>query len=249
MSLERAARIYDPVTHTEASEGRFLAETAVDVGFLFVPGPEEFVVVKYVYRGGSVVARWAVKKVVRAVNQKISDTVTGLPQNIAEKIGGAVGEKIGQTQLTVAGHIVEGSDDVFIDLRKAARVDDKVDCDDSTIMMGSDCVTIDRKPAARRTDPTKCGGSIADGSDDVLMGGVPVAEVGGIMGQAPEEKHEVSWWQKTLAALGMGGAKGLKEGKPLKGVIDAAKDQAQEKATDYAKEQAKEAAKRLWGSE
>ena len=69
MSLERAARIYDPITHTEASEGKFLAETAVDVIFLFIPGPEEFVVIKYVYRGGSVFARWAVKRYAPATGQ------------------------------------------------------------------------------------------------------------------------------------------------------------------------------------
>jgi uncharacterized Zn-binding protein involved in type VI secretion len=234
MSLERAARLYDPITHSEASEGRFLAETAVSVGLLFVPGPEEFVVAEYVYRGGSVFLRWAVRKIIKAVNKKAAE----LPGEIAEKVGGAIGAKVGETQLTIAGHIVSGSDDVTTNQRKAARVDDKVNCDDSTIAMGSDCVTIDRKPAARRGDPTKCGGHIADGSEDVLMGGVPVAEVGGAMGKMPEEKHDgVPWWAKALKSLGVGSAKGgVKEG-----VKDAVKDAAMD--------QAKERLKKIWGSE
>lgn len=246
MSLEPAARIEDPVTHTNASEGRFLAETAVDVAFLFIPGPEEIVIVKYVYRGGSVLLRWAVKKIVRAVNKKISDEVTGLPKKVAKDIAGAIGEKAGQQSFDVAGYIVEGSDDVFTNLRKAARVGDKVDCDDTTIAMGSDCVTIDRKPAARRFDPTKCGGSIADGSPDVIMGGVPVAAVGGIEGDAPDEKHKIAEWQKILKKLSLSGLKGfIKKGElsdAASGVLNSAKDQAK----DYVKNQYKDAATKVF---
>ncbi|APR87481.1 hypothetical protein A7982_12830 [Minicystis rosea] len=245
MSLEPAARIHDPVSHTAASEGRFLAETAVDVALLFVPGPEEIIILKYVYRGGRVLVRWAVKKLIRAANKKISDTITGAPGDLAKEAAGAIGEKIGEGYSDVAGHIVEGSEDVFTNLRNAARVDDEVDCDDSTIAMGSDCVTIDQKPAARRNDPTKCGGSIADGSHDVIMGGVPVAAVGGLTGKKPKDKHEVAKWQKVTKKFGKAAVKGaIKKGASgaVDGVIDSAKDQAK----DYVKDQYKDAAKTVY---
>ncbi|MFT3772238.1 MAG: PAAR domain-containing protein [Minicystis sp.] len=251
MSLEPAARIEDPVTHTNASEGRFLAETAVDIAFLFIPGPEEIVILKYVYRGGSVLARWAVKKLVRAANKKISDEVTGAPKKAAKAVAGAIGDKLGQLSMDVAGEIVEGSEDVFTNLRNAARVGDEVDCDDTTIAMGSDCVSIDQKPAARRYDPTKCGGMIADGSEDVIMGGVPVPAIGGLTGKTPDEKHDVAKWQKVTKKLGMAGAKKfIKTGSLTeagKGVLDNAKDQVKDYVTDQYKDAGKQVFDKVMG--
>lgn len=76
-------------------------------------------------------------------------------------------------QAHVGGIILEGSSDVLIDGRAAARLGDKAKCEHGSpdkIIQGSASVFIDHKPAARMGDKTEHGGVIAEGSSNVLIG-------------------------------------------------------------------------------
>jgi len=73
----------------------------------------------------------------------------------------------------VGGPIAQGSSTVLIDNKAAARQGDQATCVGPTdkISEGSSTVLIDNKPAARQGDSTDHGGKIAEGSDDVVIGG------------------------------------------------------------------------------
>ena len=75
--------------------------------------------------------------------------------------------------------LVSGSPDVFINGRAAGRVGDAYavhGCDvhpshSGHISSGSSSVFINGKPAGRIGDAVSCGGSVAEGSPDVFIGG------------------------------------------------------------------------------
>lgn len=71
------------------------------------------------------------------------------------------------------------SDNVFINGRGAGRVNDSYDphsciahpSHSGVIAAGSSTVFINGRPAGRIGDPVSCGGSVAEGSGDVFIGG------------------------------------------------------------------------------
>ena len=73
----------------------------------------------------------------------------------------------------------EGSDNVFINGKPAGRMGDAYPihgCDEhaphiGVIAEGSGTVFINGKPAGRVDDPVSCGGNVAEGSDNVFIGG------------------------------------------------------------------------------
>ena len=73
----------------------------------------------------------------------------------------------------------EGSDTVFINGKPAGRMGDAYvihSCKThaphiGVIAAGSGTVFINGKPAGRVDDPVSCGGNVAEGSDDVFVGG------------------------------------------------------------------------------
>lgn len=75
--------------------------------------------------------------------------------------------------------LVEGSNNVFINSRNAGRVGDAYQshaCKDhpahqDTIRKGSSTVFINGIPAARVGDPVSIAGSVAEGSNNVFIGG------------------------------------------------------------------------------
>lgn len=74
--------------------------------------------------------------------------------------------------------IVEGSGNVFINGKPAARVGDMLDthccgpsCHDGVITEGSGSVFINGKPAARIGDAVSCDSALAEGSSNVNIGG------------------------------------------------------------------------------
>ena len=78
----------------------------------------------------------------------------------------------------VGGPITEGSPNVDTNGQPAARVTDRTRCTGANrndlILRGSATVEINGLPAARRTDATTHGGQIAQGSDNVEIGGASV---------------------------------------------------------------------------
>lgn len=87
-------------------------------------------------------------------------------------LGGTIGEFAGSFITSEAGHICSGAESVLIGGQKAARaIADTVDCDAGQhIAQGSETVFIERFPAARKSDKTTCGGTIANGSPNVIFG-------------------------------------------------------------------------------
>ena len=75
--------------------------------------------------------------------------------------------------------LVEASTDVFVNGIGAGRVGDHYashSCEvhsphSGVISAGSSSVFINGKPAGRIGDPVSCGGSVAEGSSDVYVGG------------------------------------------------------------------------------
>ncbi|HEX8609659.1 MAG TPA: DUF6531 domain-containing protein, partial [Telluria sp.] len=106
---------------------------------------------------------------------------------------------------SIEGKILTGSKDVTINSLPAARaaappsMEDNIVCAMHSsgvppmIAQGSDNVYIDSLPAARKGDKTTCGGTIAEGSEDVFIGGGTI--------EVRPVKDERPWW---IAALGVG---------------------------------------------
>lgn len=71
------------------------------------------------------------------------------------------------------GPIIEGSPDVLIEGKPAARVGDKAQCEvggPDTIVVGSPMVLINGKPAAILGSKTAHGGVIVAGAGEILIG-------------------------------------------------------------------------------
>jgi uncharacterized Zn-binding protein involved in type VI secretion len=76
--------------------------------------------------------------------------------------------------------ILEGSPNVFINGQSAVRVGDRVathcapvgettECHDGTVNQGSPNVFVNGKPKARFGDGVSCGGTLKEGSENVLV--------------------------------------------------------------------------------
>jgi uncharacterized Zn-binding protein involved in type VI secretion len=153
MPLDRAARVGDPIQHTQA-EGWGLAGALAAV----------------------VVAVVIVAAAPIAVPLAIA-TITG-----AALVGKGLGETVGSTRpVSGAGIIVEGSPTVFTGpgMPNAARMNDPVDCHEAKkIADGSDSVFIEGWNASRRKDGTWCDGKIEDGCPTVEIGGNTIGQAG-----------------------------------------------------------------------
>lgn len=73
----------------------------------------------------------------------------------------------------VGGPVLQGSGNVFINVKPACRVGDTLHCNSSgpdTVLGGSSRVFVNNLPAARAGDPTAHGGVITEGSGNVFFG-------------------------------------------------------------------------------
>ncbi|WP_166898740.1 RHS repeat-associated core domain-containing protein [Massilia sp. CCM 8734] len=104
---------------------------------------------------------------------------TGINEKVDEVISDIVDVFIPKS---IEGKIITGSRNVDINSLPAARAaspddEDKIECAKHSsgpppmIALGSGNVYINDHPAARKDDMTTCGGTIADGSKDVFIGG------------------------------------------------------------------------------
>lgn len=149
VKLECAARIYDRVEHSRS----FLGALA---GFLVGLAVGIFLVAAVVSTGG-----------LAAVALVASAALLG--SSIGEFVGGLIKHDAGDIKTGALTVFVGGYD------RRAARVDDKLECHDGEIIV-SGCKTIFIEGglnAARVTEETSCDGKIKDGS------GCPTVKYGG----------------------------------------------------------------------
>jgi RHS repeat-associated protein len=191
-----AARQFDPIAHT--STMGMLAKMAGSLVIGAVVGALATMAVVALVASGPVgwVAMLAIGFAVSVVME-----ATGINAWIDRVVDSAVDALIPPS---IEGKIATGSKDVWINSRPAARaaappsMEDQVICAMHSsgvppmIAQGSDNVYIDDLPAARKGDKTTCGGTIADGSGDVFIGGGTIT--------VREIKDERPWW---IAALGV----------------------------------------------
>lgn len=206
MGYERAARLNDPVGGAYASEGAIIGAGVGELLSFLITPPQwkaagllrKLLPIQKLWGKNPVwlLNKWRQNRDVGALlkykayqlNSKVTkamrEKVRTYPGNKAAAAATAAGSALGSKIVVVRGHIVEGSDNVFTNARPAARVDDEVDCHpDQAIETGCETVTINLRPAARVADETYCDDVIADGSDNVMMGGDSVKKT-----KTPENK-------------------------------------------------------------
>lgn len=191
-----AARQFDPIAHT--STMGMLAKMAGSLVVGALAGAIATLAVVAVVASGPLgwVAMLAIGFSVSVVME-----ATGFNAWIDRKVDSAVDALIPPS---IEGQIATGSKDVWINSLPAARaaappsMEDNVICAmhgsgvPPMIAQGSDNVYIDSQPAARKGDKTTCGGTIAEGSGDVFIGGGTI--------EVRPVKDERPWW---IAALGV----------------------------------------------
>lgn len=186
MAGQPAARLHDPIAHTNA-HARFWAKFAGGlIGGIAVGFAAGLAAAAIVGTGGLA-----------------GPLVAGLVVVGARAAGGYIGAGLGEAAadalvpetLTVTGAIASGSSDVFIDSksRGAARASpdmpvDAVTCsrDSPQILLaeGSETVFINMGVASRKDDHAECGAKISEGSSTVFIGG-PTARVREVADEVP----------------------------------------------------------------
>ncbi|SOD26337.1 RHS repeat-associated core domain-containing protein [Variovorax sp. YR752] len=186
MAGKPAARLHDPIAHTNA-HARFWAKFA---GGLI----------------GGIAVGFAVGVAAAAVvgtGGLAGPLVAGAVVVGARMVGGYVGASLGESiadalvpeTLTVTGMITSGSSDVFIDSKAigAARASpempmDTVSCkkDSPQILLaeGAETVFVNMGVASRKDDHTECGAKVSEGSPTVFIGG-PTARVREVADEVP----------------------------------------------------------------
>lgn len=202
MAEPAAARQHDPVAHSNALGG-FLAGAvaglAAAIGAAVVIGAVVGAVALEVGTAG--LATPLIIGAVATVGEfGLNAVVGGALMGMAEEEG----EKLGsQSMGPCSGEVSDGSPDVQINCRPAARALDPESCDAGRVAQGSETVRINGRPASRVGDKTTCGAVITAGSSDVLIGG-PVATAAGLQSEVP------SWvrWAVVVASIlpALGGA-------------------------------------------
>ncbi|MFV3383177.1 RHS repeat-associated core domain-containing protein [Pseudomonas sp. NY15354] len=125
--------------------------------------------------------------------------LAGLAAGIGGSLLTAAGEAIGSMFSSPSGKIRTASPNVFINSRKAARVEKSVaECDKHPgpvqIAEGSTNVFINSLAATRKGDKLTCGGKITSGSDNVIIGG-------GTYAYLPVDDEIPGWLRTTVDVL------------------------------------------------
>jgi uncharacterized Zn-binding protein involved in type VI secretion len=184
--MPEAARFGDPIEHTNAMVGLVVGIAAGAVFGALVVGTG----------GGALVLAAAIAGGAAA--------------------GGGIGEVLGSLNMaggSETGSIQDGSPDIFINGRRAARchdtAGDRVDCDGPRwglsrhelryIAQGSETVSFNLQPAARAGDLSQCSAKIGEGSPDVIVGGGTITTMD-LEGEVPD------WIHTTLLVVGVASA-------------------------------------------
>jgi RHS repeat-associated protein len=121
--------------------------------------------------------------------------------SLAAEVGGMIGSLITSN----SGKIALGSKNVLINSKNAAyAVDSNAACSKDggspqRIAEGSKTVYINHYNASRKTDRLECGGTIADGSPNVLIGGPPEQRLA-IRDEVPDS---LRFWADVISYVGM----------------------------------------------
>ncbi|MED9484391.1 DUF6531 domain-containing protein, partial [Escherichia marmotae] len=151
--MYEAARLYDPIEHTQAAMGFILGAI---VGAVFIAVASAALVI---FGCGFFLGLF------------MGFLIGKIGLGILE-----VGEAEGRKHTVVTGKITEGSHNVFTNSRKAAIVErSTATCEKhppvTRVAEGSTNIFINSKAAARKGDRTQCDAKISDGSDNVFLGG------------------------------------------------------------------------------
>lgn len=194
-----AARLHDPIAHTSTMGMLAKMGGSLLVGALVGAALSALVVaavVATVATGGlGFVAVLAIGFAVSAAME-----ASGLNGFIDSQVNRAVDKFIPPS---IEGKIISGSDNVKFNSLPAARAAapgelDTIACNKHSsgpapmLAQGSDNVFINDQPAARKGDMTTCGGTIAEGSEDVFVGGGTLT--------VRDIDDERPWW---ITALGV----------------------------------------------
>ncbi|MFJ4353090.1 RHS repeat-associated core domain-containing protein [Pseudomonas sp. NPDC089428] len=125
--------------------------------------------------------------------------LAGLAAGIGGSLLTAAGEAIGSMFSSPSGTITTASPNVFINSRKAARVEKSIGACDKhpgpvQIAEGSTNVFINSVAAARKGDKLTCGATISGGSDNVIVGG-------GTYRYLPVDDEIPQWLRTTVDVL------------------------------------------------
>ncbi|NUP12232.1 MAG: hypothetical protein HOW73_39805 [Polyangiaceae bacterium] len=210
-----AARHHDPVGQNFSIAG---AVAGTIIGFVItalikVPAVQIVNIGRFPV-GGSRVAQ----ALFRAWSASVKAARAGVKAAPGEAIGQAseaAGEAAGGSIVVAGAEISDGSNDVFINLRKAARVLDPVD-DGSKIAEGSETVVVNKRPAARKSDKTDNGNFIMEGSENVLFAGPKTTQTS----ISPNEKGPAA--DVALEALGGVIESLIKKKNPAEGALEGA---------------------------
>ncbi|QOJ91679.1 MULTISPECIES: RHS repeat-associated core domain-containing protein [Pseudomonas] len=125
--------------------------------------------------------------------------LAGLAAGIGGSLLTAAGEAIGSMFSSPSGTIITASPNVFINSRKAARVEKSIGACDKhpgpvQIAEGSTNVFINSVAAARKGDKLTCGATISGGSENVIIGG-------GTYRYLPVDDEVPEWLRTTVDVL------------------------------------------------
>ncbi|MET3052349.1 RHS repeat-associated core domain-containing protein [Pseudomonas alkylphenolica] len=125
--------------------------------------------------------------------------LAGLAAGIGGSLLTAAGEAIGSMFSSPSGTIATASPNVFVNSRKAARVEKSLGACDKhpgpvQIAEGSTNVFINSVAAARKGDKLTCGATISGGSDNVIIGG-------GTYRYLPVDDEIPKWLRTTVDVL------------------------------------------------
>ncbi|MBE7217022.1 MAG: PAAR domain-containing protein [Caulobacteraceae bacterium] len=204
--MSRAARLGDPVAHSHALAG-FLAGAVVGL----VAATEAAAVVGAVVGAVALEVGTAGLATPLVVGVAATALELGVGGYVGAKLMGAAeetGEALGSQSLgPTSGKVSQGSADVRVNSRPAARALDAETCDAGKVAQGSRLVRINGLPAARVGDKTSCGGQISEGSANVRIGGPPDTRAG-VQSEVPEWVRWATLVASLLPALGQA-ARGL----------------------------------------
>ncbi|TDF75918.1 PAAR domain-containing protein, partial [Pseudomonas sp. H9] len=125
--------------------------------------------------------------------------LAGLAAGIGGSLLTAAGEALGSLFSSPSGTITTASPNVFINSRKAARVEKSIGACDKhpgpvQIAEGSTNVFINSVAAARKGDKLTCGATISSGSGNVIIGG-------GTYRYLPVDDEIPQWLRTTVDVL------------------------------------------------
>jgi uncharacterized Zn-binding protein involved in type VI secretion len=193
LPLHYPARVDDPIAHDLTVEG---AETGVIAGLAIGLAAAAVVILTVVTAGADLPVLMLISMV----------TGVGAAGGTA---GAGISGYVHKEKDKIKGRIDEGSYDVKIEGKRAARVGDECQCQDhgheEKIRTGCREVLVNLRPLARETDETDHAGVVYDGAHSVAVGGSTFTfgeQKGALEGTAVQTAIETLSLTSTIAEAG-----------------------------------------------